>query len=127
MIVERPGPDAHPLIQAFLQFTQLHNTPAAQTDETPWCSAFVCACMELAGYESTKHALAHSWLNWGEEIPDYREGCILVFEKTNHVAFCDHVPPPNAHAVFALGGNQQNKVCGRMYDQGRVISKRWLK
>jgi uncharacterized protein (TIGR02594 family) len=126
MIVERPGPEAHPLITAFFQFTQLAGTPAGESDETPWCSAFVCACVELAGLASTKHALAHSWLNWGVEIDEMREGCILVFEKTNHVAFANAAYTGGSH-VWTLGGNQQNKVCSRLYEKDRIISMRWSK
>lgn len=127
MIHELPGMAVHPLIQAFFQFTQLAGQAAGASDETPWCSAFVCACVELSGHASTKHALAHSWLKWGEEIKDVRVGAILVFEKTNHVAFCESAVDTGGSHIVALGGNQQNQVCSRLYERSRLISIRWLK
>lgn len=126
MIHELPGHATHPLITAFFQFTQLAGTDAGAQDETPWCSAFACACMELAGIESPRHALAHSWLRWGVEIPDLREGAIVVLENTNHVTISngDHYAGTQ---FWGLGGNQNNKVCTRLYDKSRVVSIRWTK
>ena len=126
MIHELPGHETHPLITAFFQFTQLAGTAAGASDETPWCSAFVCACVELAGQQSTKHALAHSWLKWGVEIKDLRPGAILVFEKTNHVAFCESAGDNGGTHIVALGGNQNNQVCSRLYERSRLLSIRWL-
>lgn len=124
MIRELPGIPAHPLIAAFFQFTQLAGTAAGESDETPWCSAFACACMELAGIPSTKHALARSWLNWGVPLSEPKEGCVLVFEKLDHVAFCNGDLTAGTH-VWTLGGNQQNQVCSRLYDVQRIIGIRW--
>lgn len=127
MIAEIPGHDAHPLIVAFFQFTQLHGTPAGESDETPWCSAFACACMELAGIQSPRHALAHSWLSWGQEISELRTGAVLVFERTNHVAFFNGSPDDTGPFVNALGGNQRNQVCSEFINKQRLISIRWVK
>lgn len=124
MILEQPGHATHPLIRAFFQYTQLAGDPAGESDETPWCSAFACACMELAGIQSPRHALARSWLKWGVEIPEVREGCILVFKDPDHVAFANGDLTDGTH-VWTLGGNQQNRVCSRLYDKTRIVSMRW--
>lgn len=124
MIRELPGHETHPLIQAFFQFTQLKGTEAGTQDETPWCSAFACACVEMAGIPSTKHALARSWLNWGKEVSAVQDGAILVFQNPDHVAFANGGDTPGTH-IWALGGNQSNQVCSRLYDRSRLLSIRW--
>lgn len=126
MVKEQPGHAVHPLIRAFFQYTQLAGSVAGDSDETPWCSAFACACMELAGIESPRHALAWSWLNWGVEIPDFRRGCILVYKDLNHVGFYRGVHEAG-QTIETIGGNQSNKVCTTFYPKERLISKRWIK
>lgn len=122
-IQEVPGADAHPLITAFLRhFTQLEHTNAAESDETPWCSAFACACMELSGNHSPHHALARSWLNWGQSIQNPRYGCVVVLKDSNHVGFYVNHGPSK---VSVLGGNQRNTINVTAYDIGRVVSYRW--
>ena len=82
--------------------------------------------MELSGIQSPRHALAHSWLKWGEEIKDLREGAVLVFKDTNHVAFCNSPSGAGTH-IATLGGNQGNAVSVKLYPRERLISIRWPK
>lgn len=95
-------------------------TLKAKEDEVPWCSSFVCWCIEQAGLTSTKSAAAKSWLNWGVKLETPREGCITILkqkvrhdDKTGttsgyHVAFFDFINDTNR--VFVTGGNQSDQV-----------------
>src|SRR4030042_4703482 len=79
---EVPGPAANPFVLECLSSTTLDG-PDTETDETPWCSAFVNWCLEQTGIQGTDSAWARSWLNWGKEV-DYdavRVGSIVVLKR----------------------------------------------
>jgi uncharacterized protein (TIGR02594 family) len=71
-----------------------------------WCSAFVNWCIKQAGLTGTNHALAESWLKWGQRLDGPRLGAIVVltWKKTraDHVAFLDK----KDGEWKLLGGNQ---------------------
>jgi uncharacterized protein (TIGR02594 family) len=120
-INEYAGPAAHPLITGMLQaFTQLRGGKWAETDETAWCAAFACACMEMAGIDSPRHALANKWLHWGVELTEFRRGCVVVLDR--HVTFGLGIV---GNQVACLGGNQANSVCERNYQLHAVKGFRW--
>ena len=48
-------------------------------DETPWCAAFVGACLRLAGFASSGDLNARSYNGFGERLSSPRPGCIVVF------------------------------------------------
>jgi uncharacterized protein (TIGR02594 family) len=105
---ETPGSGNEPEVIKYLRSTTNLSRAATSRDETPWCSAFVNWCLEQAGYERTKNALARSWLKWGQSIATPRRGCIVVFErekKFGHVGF--YLEETETH-IKVLGGNQQN-------------------
>jgi len=96
------------------------NDRAAGKDETPWCSSFVNWCLLEAGFKGTNNALARSWLKWGIELLEPREGCITVIRSKHHgpdattgssrgfhVAFYVANSP---HSIRLLGGNQRDRV-----------------
>ena len=96
--------------------TKLH----ADEDEVPWCSSFVNWCIEQAGYEGTKNALAKSWLDWGVSLTTPVMGCICVIKQRQkgidvktgsatgyHVAFW---LAEKDNRVHLLGGNQSDQV-----------------
>lgn len=128
-ILEVPGKEAHPMIKKFFTQTSLKRTKLALSDETAWCSAFACACMEEAGYRSPRSAAARSWKEWGYlTVP--RPGCVVVFDRS------DPANPNAAHVGFlfglraddkldVLGGNQRNRVCVAPYERAKVLSYRW--
>lgn len=121
-VLEMPGKAAHPTILAFFRHTTLRGSYLAESDETPWCSAFACAVMEMAGRKSPHNAAAMSWLGWGQPLNEWKPGCIVVLEKPNHVGFyVGH----DEHSVHLLGGNQSNSVCTKHYPLSRVAGKRW--
>jgi uncharacterized protein (TIGR02594 family) len=71
-----------------------------------WCSAFVNWCVKQAGLIGTNHALAGSWLKWGQKLDKPRLGAIVVLtwkgKRADHVAFVDK---QNGEWKL-LGGNQ---------------------
>lgn len=119
---EIPGPKHNPDIVAAHQLTSLK----AQDDETPWCSAILCAWMERAGFKSTRSAAAASWRSWGRELPDggQRLGCVVVMSRVggNHVAlYLDE----DDTGVYCLGGNQGDRVSVRRYPWEIITNFRW--
>ena len=128
-VVEVPGLDANPLIQMFFMYTQLKGRAAARSDETPWCSAAACACMEQAGVKSPRHALARRWENWGLELDRPVYGCVAVLwtgtpdSRQGHVGF--YVGTLANGDLVLLGGNQRNQLIERSYAGERLLSFRW--
>ena len=93
-------------------------------DETAWCAAFVNWCLEQAGYEGTKHALARSFIDWGYVVRGERLGAIAVLRNNRnrdastgsfggyHVGFLIR---DNRYSWRILGGNQKNRVSYRNF------------
>jgi len=118
---EIPGSKHTPRIVWYHSFTTLKATD----DETPWCSAFMCAAAESTGFKSTKSAAAISWKNYGKE-GDGSVGDIAVFSRTggNHVAFVNKKFTKGDSVVEVLGGNQGNKVSVANYSADRLLGFR---
>lgn len=84
---------------------------------TPWCSSFVNAVMEKAGYKGTDSAASVSWKTWGQGVSlnNARQGDIVVFDKDNnnsdatHVGFIQSIDLKRG-IIMVLGGNQSNQV-----------------
>lgn len=121
-IIEQPGKDAHPTIVSFFKYTHLP-APYNMSDETPWCSAFICAVMEQCGVKSTKSAAASSWREWGQELKHPIIGCVVVLD--HHVTL--YAGSVSDKRFAGLGGNQRNRVCTKLYNYSAVISYRWPK
>jgi len=122
---ESAGTAAHPFITFCLdKFTQLEGQASARSDETPWCSAFACAVMELSGYASPHHALARSWDTFGQKLDTFKRGCIVTLCDDNHVGFGVDVDS-NKRRIYLLGGNQGNSITIAPYLIDRVVTYRW--
>lgn len=97
----------------------------ANEDEVPWCSAFMCWCLERVGIISTKSAAARSYLDWGVEIEEPYEGCVVIFKRGEppaaHVAF---YVKESGDWLFCLGGNQNDKVCVNAYPKSDLLGYR---
>jgi len=122
-VEELPGEDAHPMIVAYLKSTTL-GKPYNESDETPWCSAFVNWCVEQAGYAGTDSAWARSWLSWGKRIAAPKhQGAIVVFSRGSggHVGF---FIKQDAHNIWILGGNQSNTISIAAYPKTRLLGIR---
>jgi len=119
---ELPGPAHNPRIVAM--FDELGHL--GQADETAWCAAFVGACLERAGFASTRSLRARSYLAWGASIEEPVLGAIVVLRRGNdptlgHVGFL--VGTSGTH-VFVLGGNQSNAVSVAPFDASQVLGFR---
>jgi uncharacterized protein (TIGR02594 family) len=122
---EIPGPEANEFIVECLESTTL-GAPENQTDETPWCSAFVNRVVQLGGYDGTNSAWARSWLEWGREPESEDEwpGCVCILERgptSGHVGF---LVDWDANRVKLLGGNQGNAVSEAWFPMSRVLGYR---
>jgi uncharacterized protein (TIGR02594 family) len=119
---EIPGAAHNPRIVAM--FDELGHP--GNGDETAWCAAFVGACLERAGFESTRSLLARSYLDWGMPVDSPMPGAIVVLKRGSdptlgHVGF---LVGTTASHVFILGGNQSNAVTVAAFDRGLVLGFR---
>lgn len=129
-IKELPGKEHNPKIIWYHSFTTLRATD----DETPWCSAFMCAAAFMGGgYVGTKSAAAISWESFGLEIPlqEAKIGDIIIFKRrsnTNpnarHVAFIHANFKVGEKVVTVLGGNQSNSVSIAKYKAEEIVAVR---
>jgi uncharacterized protein (TIGR02594 family) len=94
-------------------------------DETPWCAAFVGACLERAGIQSSRFESAKSYLQWGTALKEPCLGCIVVFTRDGggHVGFV--VGKDSAGRLLVLGGNQSDAVNVKAFPLARVSGYRW--
>jgi len=120
---ETPGKASTKRILEYHQATSLKATD----DETAWCSAFVCWCLETTGITSTRSAAARSYLNWGKVLSEPRIGCVVVFQRGDsawqgHVGF---VVGFDKTTITCLGGNQNDSVCIQKYPRSKVLGFRW--
>ena len=93
-------------------------------DETAWCAAFVNWCLEQAGYDGTKHALARSFIDWGYVVDGEPFGAVAVLRYSRnrdastgsrggfHVGF---FIKEGKYSWRILGGNQSNSVSYRNF------------
>lgn len=123
-VKEVPGPGSHPRILQYFRATRYR----AKDDAIPWCSAFICFCLETTGVSSTRSARAADFATWGEPC-DFVPGAVVVFSKADpdaggsgHVAFCVGI---EGDQVLALGGNQNNAVNVAKRPLSRVVACRW--
>lgn len=107
-VQEVPGSGNNPRVLEYLRSTTNLSRAATSKDETPWCSAFVNWCLQQAGYETTRNALARSWLNWGQAIDVPRRGCIVVFEREKKFGHVGFYLEETETDIKVLGGNQQD-------------------
>lgn len=96
-----------------------------QDDETPWCAAFVGACLERAGIRSSRFESAASYLKWGVRLDGPAHGCIVVFSREGggHVGFV--IGLDRAGKLLVLGGNQGDQVSIKSFPVDRVSGYRW--
>lgn len=107
---ETAGKAATPEIVTFFREA---GHPEVVSDETAWCAAFVGAMLERAGIHGTRSLLARSYLTFGTEIDEPREGAIAVFSRgadpaSGHVGF---VVGATKDTIALLSGNQKDSVC----------------
>jgi len=118
---EIAGPQHNPRVVAYFDAI---GRPEVKDDETPWCAAFVGACLERAGIPSTKSAWARDYLKWGVGTTSPQPGTVVVLDRGNgygHVGF--FVRRDREH-VWLLGGNQNDEVNIASFPVSRVLGYR---
>lgn len=103
-------------------------------DETAWCSAFVNAMAQEAGYERSGKLNARSWLSVGTPLQasEVRRGDVVIFWRVakdsweGHVGFVESYVPGSS-SVLVLGGNQSNRVSIATYQASQVLGFRRLR
>lgn len=121
-VTETPGPASNATIEGYHAATAGGPT----IDGIPWCSSFVCWCIQASGIESTRSKSSQSWLSWGVQVPPI-VGAVGVIKNVaqpgGHVGF---VLGQNAEGMIVLlGGNQGDAVSIRAYARERFVSFRW--
>ncbi|KAJ8740042.1 TIGR02594 family protein [Aeromonas veronii] len=111
--------------QAILDMWKAIKRGGIKDDETPWCAAFVGACLERVGIQSTRFESAKSYLDWGTKLNAPVLGCVVVFTRTGggHVGFVVGKSPTGN--LLVLGGNQDDAVNVREFPLSRNPSYRW--
>lgn len=119
---EIPGPQHAPEILAMWRAIK---RSGIQSDEVPWCAAFVGACLERAGIRSSRFESAASYLKWGVRLDGPAHGCVVVFSREGggHVGFV--VGIDRAGKLLVLGGNQGDSVNVKAFPVDRVTGYRW--
>lgn len=117
---EVSGNKHNPRIIEYHSVTSLRAT----TDEVPWCSAFVSWCLEQAGMKSTRSAWAKSYLSYGKETKEPKEGDIVVFSRGKNSGHVGFFVKRDLLTVTVLGGNQDNRVNYKKYLRARVLGYR---
>lgn len=125
-VAEIPGVTHHPLI---LRMWKAIKRGGIQSDEVPWCAAFVGFCLETAVIQSSRFESAKSYLTWGTGLATPFYGCIAVLDGgpsrpgMGHTGFI--VGKDQRGRLMVLGGNQGNKVSIAPFDPARAIGLRW--
>jgi uncharacterized protein (TIGR02594 family) len=125
-VKETPGAEHSARVLAYLASTDL-DAALADSDETPWCSAFVNWCLEVSGLSGTNSAAARSWMSWGQSLVVPKRGAITVLSRDAGGPTSGHVGFFLSHTetrVRLLGGNQGNQVCVAEYERRRVLGHR---
>jgi len=118
---EIKGPRHHP---AIVQFWRDIKRGGIKDDETPWCAAFVGACLERVGIRSSRFEGARSYEMWGEPLAGPKYGCVVVFSRAGggHVGFV--VGQDAEGNLQVLGGNQADAVNVRAFPRSRATAYR---
>lgn len=100
--------------------------PQVADDSTPWCAAFVAACLESAGIAGTGSLLARSYLSWGEETMAPPLGAVTVLSRGSdpalgHIGF---LVGETDDGLMLLGGNQSNAVSVERFPRNRLLAFR---
>lgn len=103
-------------------------------EKTAWCAAFINACEREAGNRGTNSLAAQSFLKYGDPVKeeDIQPGDIVIFSRgvhswQGHVGYFeswsdDYVS--GSAGLRVLGGNQDNKVCSKVYGKERLLGIR---
>jgi uncharacterized protein (TIGR02594 family) len=102
-------------------------------DDVAWCSSWLCWVFEQARIRSPRSKRAADWQTWGIEVPlDQLQlyfGCVIGFPKSDKDAVgSGHVALDfglSGNQVFALGGNQDNRIGIDIRDKRKIAWARY--
>jgi uncharacterized protein (TIGR02594 family) len=106
------------------------NMPPIDPVRTPWCAAFANAILSRSGYETTKSLMARSFLTWGVNTKDPKDGDIVVLKRGRgntfgHVGFFQgYEVVDGVTYVKVLGGNTDHAVQVGYYPVNKVLGYR---
>lgn len=108
-----------------LQFWRDIKRGGIKNDETPWCAAFVGACLERTGFVSTRFESASSYRTWGVKLEHPEVGAVAVIARPGgaHVFFV--VGRDAGGNIVGLGGNQSDAVGFATFDRSAIQAYRW--
>jgi uncharacterized protein (TIGR02594 family) len=123
---ELDGEAVNPLIAEIFRIAGFDHAD----ENTPWCAAFVGACLRMAGYQSTGTLAARDYLDWGAPLAAPAPGAVAVFWRVSptsgggHVGF---VTGEDERLIYVLGGNQRDSINVTGYPKERLLGLRWPK
>jgi uncharacterized protein (TIGR02594 family) len=125
---ERPlsGKMSNPVILDFIKATSY---PVTDSDEVPWCSAFLVFIFQQCGIATPANAAARSWLNYSVETDQPALGDIVVLAWPKEAPTNAHVGlfiRETADLVYILAGNQNDEVDITPWRKRSVLSYRKL-
>lgn len=133
-LAEVAGATSNPQVLAMLRL----DAGWVESDETPWCSAFVNYVAWLLRLPRSGSLAARSWLKIGIPVPisEAVAGSDVVVLKRPGGPGADVVAAPGHVGFYAgaedddsfwlLGGNQGDKVSVALFDLDRVLGVRRL-
>jgi uncharacterized protein (TIGR02594 family) len=130
---ETPGADDTAAVVAMLQLA----ASWAESDETPWCSAFVGAVQWLLGQPRSKSLAARSWLRVGEELAPAEAApgfdVVILSRGSGKQPGPEVIAAPGhvgyfvrwtSRGVTVLGGNQGNAVSEATFPRASILGIR---
>ncbi len=125
-VKELPGAASNPRVEEYQRAAH-----GREDDEVPWCSSFVCWCMQQAGYPDTNSGAARSWMRWGSPLPlkAPRVGCVVVLWRESIKGYKGHVGlfvREDEHGIWILSGNAGNAVTIKPFPRRRLLGLRWM-
>lgn len=124
-IKEIPGKKDNPKIREYHKSVD----GKEMSEENHWCAAFVHWCLKKANEKApvSQTRRARSFLKYGAEVKNPKEGDIVIFWRTSidskdgHVAF---FVKETSKGIVVLGGNQSDAVNESVYPKSRLLGYR---
>lgn len=119
---EGDGIHNNPVCMKF--FIEAGHSEVKNDHTTPWCAAFVGAVLKEAGLKNTGTLWALDYAKYGQPLKGPVVGAIGTKTRDGggHVFF---IAGFDASSVWALGGNQGDKVCIERIPRALIHSYSW--
>jgi uncharacterized protein (TIGR02594 family) len=119
---EGDGVHSNPTVIKF--FIEAGHAEVKNDHTTPWCAAFVGAMLHESGITPTGTLWALDYAKWGQRIDGPAIGAIATKKRLGggHVFF---VAAFDASHVWALGGNQNDRVGIERIPRSAIYSYTW--